>query len=582
MQAISDFIGGADGVSLLAVYHTLLRVSLPVLALFVVVRSARSLLGFRREPEVWAWLRLSTGDLRPVTHWENLIGRKKTADVVLSVATISKNHAVLTRNDDGQWWISDVGGKGRVEVNGTRVMHGRVNYGDRISLAGLEMTLEPVSREEARLQAGARTRAGKGHSPGLTLVLLTILQAMVVLSFLLAGVEGQTTILTAYGILAAVEWCLFFAQKLIRRSGFEIETIAFFLMTMSLAVAGSANTANLYKQLISMGLGLVIFLVLGFCLRNLETAKKLRCLAAGAGVLLLLANLVLATRVNGSKNWIYIGGMSIQPSELVKVCFVLAGASTMDQIVTRKNLLAFVLYTAFIGGCLVVLNDFGTAAIFFIGFLAIALLRSSSYPNAALIVVGVGMAAVMVVSVVLAVKHFPHVGERFSGFGHIWSHMNDNKGYQQTRALICIASGGLFGLGPGNGWLRNMAGAGAADTDLVVAFVSEEWGLLMAAMLIVALASLGIFVVRSAKVARSSFYTISATASVSILLAQAILNFFGTVDFLPLTGVTFPFVSIGGSSMMACWAMLAFLKACDTRQNASFAVKLPEKEAEKS
>ena len=582
MQAISDFIGGADGVSLLAVYHTLLRVSLPVLALFVVVRSARSLLGFRREPEVWAWLRLSTGDLRPVTHWENLIGRKKTADVVLSVATISKNHAVLTRNDDGQWWISDVGGKGRVEVNETRVMHGRVNYGDRISLAGLEMTLEPVSREEARLQAGARTRAGKGHSPGLTLVLLTILQAMVVLSFLLEGVEGQTTLLTAYGILAAVEWGLFFAQKLIRRSGFEIETIAFFLMTMSLAVAGSANTANLYKQLISMGLGLVIFLVLGFCLRNLETAKKLRCLAAGAGVLLLLANLVLATRVNGSKNWIYIGGMSIQPSELVKVCFVLAGASTMDQIVTRKNMLAFVLYTAFIGGCLVVLNDFGTAAIFFIGFLAIALLRSSSYPNAALIVVGVGMAAVMVVSVVLAVKHFPHVGERFSGFGHIWSHMNDNKGYQQTRALICIASGGLFGLGPGNGWLRNMAGAGAADTDLVVAFVSEEWGLLMAAMLIVALASLGIFVVRSAKVARSSFYTISATASVSILLAQAILNFFGTVDFLPLTGVTFPFVSNGGSSMMACWAMLAFLKACDTRQNASFAVKLPEKEAEKS
>ena len=581
MQAISDFIGGADGVSLLAVYHTLLRVSLPILALFVVVRSARSLLGFRREPEVWAWLRLATGELLPVTHWENLIGRKKTADVVLSFATISKNHAVLTRHDDGHWTISDVGGKGRVEVNGTRVMHSRVNYGDRISLAGLEMSLEQVSREEARLQAGARTRAGKGHSPGLTLILLTILQALVVLSFLLAGVEGQTTILTAYGILAAVEWGLFFAQKIIRRSGFEIETIAFFLMTMGLAVAGSANTANLYKQLISMGLGLIVFLALGFCLRNLETAQKLRYLAAGAGVLLLLANLVLATRVNGSKNWIYIGGMSIQPSELVKVCFVLAGASTMDRIVTRKNMLAFVIFTAFIGGCLVVLNDFGTAAIFFIGFLAIALLRSSSYPNAALIVVGVGMAAVMAVSVVLAVKHFPHVGERFSGFGHIWSHMNDNKGYQQTRALICIASGGLFGLGPGNGWLRNMAGAGASDTDLVIAFVSEEWGLLMAAMLIVALASLGIFVVRSAKVARSSFYTIAATAAVSILLAQAILNFFGTVDFLPLTGVTFPFVSNGGSSMMACWAMLTFLKACDTRQNASFAVKLPEKEADK-
>ncbi len=63
----------------------------------------------------------------------------------------------------------------------------------------------------------------------------------------------------------------------------------------------------------------------------------------------------------------------------------------------------------------------------------------------------------------------------------------------------------------------------------------------------------------------------------SIFMVQAILNMFGTVDFLPLTGVTFPFVSNGGTSMMACWGMLAFLKACDTRQNASFAVKLSDK-----
>jgi cell division protein FtsW (lipid II flippase) len=76
---------------------------------------------------------------------------------------------------------------------------------------------------------------------------------------------------------------------------------------------------------------------------------------------------------------------------------------------------------------------------------------------------------------------------------------------------------------------------------------------------------------------RSTFYTIGATAAMSILLVQAILNVFGTVDFLPLTGVTFPFVSNGGSSMMSCWGLLAFIKACDTRQNASFAVSLPQK-----
>lgn len=284
--------------------------------------------------------------------------------------------------------------------------------------------------------------------------------------------------------------------------------------------------------------------------------------------------------INGARNWIFIGGFSFQPSELVKICFILAGASTMDRIVTRRNMLGFVIYTAFIGACLVYLNDFGAAAIFFVGFLAIALLRSSSYPSAILILVGVGMLAVLVAAAALAIKHFPHVANRFSSFGHIWEQSFD-KGFQQTRSLMCIAAGGLFGLGLGNGWMQYMAGEGAADTDLVFAYVSEEWGLLMAVMMIFALAMLGLFVVRSAKVARSSFYTIGATAAMSILMVQAILNVFGTVDFLPLTGVTFPFVSNGGSSMMSCWGLLAFIKACDTRQNASFAVKLSSKGGDK-
>ena len=574
MEQILDFFRGPDGVTLLSVYQSALRLSLPLLALFVVVRSARSLLGFRREPEVWAWLRLATGELLPVTHWENLLGRKKSADIVLDFVTVSKNHAVLTRLDDGSWMITDIGGKGKVEVNGNQVLSGTVDYGETISLAGLEMVLEPVSREEARLQANARTKAGKGNSPGLTLMLLTVFQLLVGLELVFNRAEERMTILTAFAILLGVEWILFIGQKLLKRSGFELETIAFFLITIGLGVCASANAGELYKQLIAMGVGIALFLALGFCLRDFKTAQKLRYAAAAVGILLFLANLVLGRSINGSRNWIFLGSFSFQPSELVKICFILAGTATMDRIVTRRNLLAFVLYTAFVGGCLVVLNDFGAAAIFFVGFLAIALLRSSSYPSWILVLVGVGMLAVLVLAAVLAIRHFPHVADRFSGYGHVWEHPFDNKGYQQTRSLMCIAAGGLFGLGLGNGWMQYMAGAGASDTDLVFAYVCEEWGLLMGVMMIFALAMLGLFVVRSSKVARSSLYTIGASAAMAILTVQAILNVFGTVDFLPLTGVTFPFVSNGGSSMMSCWGLMAFLKACDTRQNASFAVKL--------
>jgi len=93
--------------------------------------------------------------------------------------------------------------------------------------------------------------------------------------------------------------------------------------------------------------------------------------------------------------------------------------------------------------------------------------------------------------------------------------------------------------------------------------------------MVLAVVCLAAFVVRSASVGRSSFYTIGACAAGAILLVQTVLNVFGTLDLLPLTGVTLPFVSNGGSSMIACWGLLAFIKAADTRQNASMAVRLP-------
>jgi cell division protein FtsW (lipid II flippase) len=136
---------------------------------------------------------------------------------------------------------------------------------------------------------------------------------------------------------------------------------------------------------------------------------------------------------------------------------------------------------------------------------------------------------------------------------------------------MCIASGGLLGLGAGKGWMKNVF---AADSDVAFATISEEWGLIVAVSMVVCIVVLALFVLRTAAVSRSSFYTIGACTAASILMIQTILNCLGTVDVLPLTGVTFPFLSNGGTSMIGAWGLLAFVKAADTRQNASFAVKL--------
>ena len=546
------------------VYELAVRYLLPLLALVVLGRCAWSLLLFRREPEVWAWLTAPDGSRLPVTHWETLLGRARSCDVVLHYPTISRSHAVLTRYDDGSWSISDVGSKGGVEVNGQPVTMEVVDYGDVICLGGVEFQLVPITKKQEAIQASVRTHAGDTVRPGITLLLLTLFQVLVSLQLLLRT-EHFAQISSAFFLLMAAQWVLFGSMKALRRSGFEVETIAFFLTTLGMAVIASDSPAELTKQLISIGAGLLLFLGLCIALRKLERAKKLRYTAAVISLLLLAANLAFGVELGGAKNWIYIGGMSFQPSELVKVCFILVGSSALQRIMTKRNLFLFIAYSAVICGCLVLMNDFGTALIFFTAFVVIAYMRSGSFATVVLIFAAIAMAGM------IALQFRPHMLSRFSAWGHVWENALTS-GYQQTRAMMCIASGGLFGLGGGNGWLKYVA---ASDTDLVFAFVAEEWGLLMAMLMVLAIVCLAAFVVRSASVGRSSFYTIGACAVAAILMVQTVLNVFGTVDLLPLTGVTLPFVSNGGSSMIACWGLLAFIKAADTRQNASMAVKLP-------
>ena len=233
----------------------------------------------------------------------------------------------------------------------------------------------------------------------------------------------------------------------------------------------------------------------------------------------------------------------------------------------KRNLILFIAYSIVICGLLALMNDFGTAMIFFCAFLIIAYLRSGSVGTIGLACTALGFAGV------LALRIAPHALNRFASWRHVWDNPFTS-GYQQTQAIMCIASGGLFGLGPGKGFLQKVF---AADSDIVFATISEEWGLLLAMMAVLCICAFGFFAIRTARVARSSFYSIGACTAAGILLIQTILNVLGTVDILPFTGVTFPFVSNGGTSMVASWGLLAFVKAADTRQNASFAVKLSRK-----
>lgn len=549
-------------------YVGFLRWAVPVLTAILLLRCILPLLTFRREPEIWAWLNMATGQQVPITHWENVIGRSKNCDVTIDFPTVSRNHAVLTRYDDGSWTITDVGSKEGTWVNGRRVQICALTSKEKISIGGVDMQLQPITERQEERQAQLRTKAANGWDTVTNLMLLTILQCVMLLGFLLNSQQSDfVNVLQGFLGIVLCQWILYIFYCLIQRKSFEVETIAFFLCTMGMAAISTVKPGETVKQLLAMIMGVVLFLIIGWSLRDLERAKVVRYLATIAGVGFLVVTLVFGTEYYGAKNWLIIGSMSLQPSELSKVCFVFAGASTMDRIMTKRNLILFIVYSVMICGLLALMNDFGTALIFFCAFLVIAYLRSGSVGTVALAITALGFAGV------IGLKIAPHALQRFATWRHIWEDPLVS-GYQQTRALMCIASGGLLGLGPENGLLQYVF---AADSDIVFATISEEWGLLTAMMTVLCIVALGFFPIRTARVARSSFYSIGACTAASVLVIQTVLNCLGTLDILPFTGVTFPFVSNGGTSMIGAWGLLAFVKAADTRQNASFAVRLMKK-----
>lgn len=210
------------------VYQTVLRYAFPFLVAVLLFRTVKPLLTFRREPEIWAWLCLKNGKKLPITHWESVIGRSKRSDVVIDLPTISRNHAVLIRYDDGSWTISDAGSKSGVFVNGKQIDICAVDESDVITISGVEMQLQPISRKQEILLTQLRTRAATPLDSIVNVLLLTLMQLLILLSYLLTGDPNRSVdMLLGFGGITLCQWLLLVFYLLIRKPSFEMETIAF-------------------------------------------------------------------------------------------------------------------------------------------------------------------------------------------------------------------------------------------------------------------------------------------------------------------------------------------------------------------
>lgn len=325
----------------------------------------------------------------------------------------------------------------------------------------------------------------------------------------------------------------------------------------------------LVRQVFWIAMGSGVLLATFHLARDLQRVYRARAAAAGLAVLLLLSTVILGTSRGGTRQWLDIGVASFQPSEIAKVLVVLFVAGHLgarwarwekEGFTERKLLRALILPAALLAasvGLLIAQRDLGGAALFYAVFLVLVYVVSG---RASYVVFGTGAA---LAAGFIGYGIIPHVRLRVDAWLNPWEDLAGS-GYQTVQALFALGSGGLLGTGLGLGHPDLVP---AAHTDLIFIAVAEELGLVGAVATIGLLAVLTVRGLNVAAIAKSSQGKLLAVGLVTLLAVQGLLILGGSTRLLPLTGITLPFVSYGGSSMVSNMALLGLLLALSDAVN---------------
>ena len=538
-----------------------LRMLMPLYCLVIVYQCFASLRRRRRPERPLVLLQdVENGVKIPVLFWENSIGRSRGSDIAVDDPAVSRNHCVLLRRKEG-WFLKDTGSKTGTFINDRRITErAQVRIDDTVTLGNRSFIFKRGEEFHEELSSSwffSKVSNKPSIKPYKLMILVTLFHIFMGVEATFCDGAKDVDPITLCAVFVGVEWAFFAISAFaLKRVSFEIESLCLFLTGVGVMLLARQSLHSAYVQLIAAAVGMVVFCALIKFIENPDRIGQWRLIIMIAAVGFLAINIVFGKVTNGSANWIKLGAITIQPSEFVKIAYIFVGASTLDRLQTKQNLIEFIIFSMICVGALALMGDFGTALIFFVSFLLISFVRSGDFKTLILALAGAGFAGIIVL------RFKAYVLDRFKAWRHVWQHTQDAGGYQQARTLTYIASGGLFGVGIGNGCLKYVA---ASESDLVFGLMSEEMGFIVAVTMAVAVATLFIYARSVTTRARSTFYSISACCAAGMLVVQLSLNIFGATDILPLTGVTFPFISAGGSSVISCWGLLAFIKAADER-----------------
>jgi cell division protein FtsW len=286
-----------------------------------------------------------------------------------------------------------------------------------------------------------------------------------------------------------------------------------------------------------------------------STWRRLSPMLVLASLTLLAAVLVLATPVNGARRWIGIGPIVFQPSEFAKVAVAVWAAAYLARKKAPQTLKELARPIGLLVGvfCLLLLlePDLGTA-IALVVMLAGMLLIAGTPPR----VLGVGLVLTTAAGVA-AIWAEPYRRSRLFAFVNPW-HVAEGAGYQLVQAMIGLGSGGVFGVGLGQGVLKANY-LPEAHTDMIFAVIGEELGLVGTTALIAAYLAFAYAGLKIALTCRDPFGKRLAVGLTVLVCGQALINLAAVMGLAPLTGIPLPFVSYGGSSLIVALASVGIL-----------------------
>ena len=319
-----------------------------------------------------------------------------------------------------------------------------------------------------------------------------------------------------------------------------------FLCALGVLVLYATNPAYAYQQAMYYGVGLVAMVVCIYLVRLIPSWGAISALLFPVSLALLALPLVIGRETNGARNWFYVGSLSVQPSEMVKLSLLII----LSYCMSKRRFFSWLIFSVGCLGLLMLQKDLGTALLYY-GVTLLLYYASSSN----LLLTGVGLMG-GAGAAVLGYKMFAHVKKRVAIWRNPWIDY-DNSGYQIVQSLMAIASGGVFGVGLGLGSPRTIP---VYHTDFIFAVICEQFGVvfgLCVLLMYVAIIWRGATI---AMAARRSFHGLLAMGCTLMIGLQTFVIIGGVIKLIPLTGVTMPFVSYGGTSLVSSLCLAGLLQ----------------------